>query len=136
MKRIMIDFRDKMNSTNKITHGFKKWFESSNVFKIDIEQLLPHKSDMEVAVHSLSQGRPSIDKTPIEVYKVNDKFVVANGHHRLLQAILQGSDKVLVKILPSTTPISANGTIDLDFYDGDYYGLDSKLENGWLINRF
>jgi hypothetical protein len=116
-------------------NSFKKWFEHANIVNVDIEQLLPHRSDMEVAVHSLYNGRPSINKSPIEVYKTNDKFIVANGHHRLLQAILQGSAKVAVSILPNKTPVSTNGTIELDFYDGDYYGLDSKLENGWLINR-
>jgi hypothetical protein len=114
---------------------FKSWLESSGIITTDIENLLPSKSDMEVAVHSLQNGRPSTDKGPIEVYQAGDKYVVANGHHRLLQAILRGDASVKIKVLPSTTPISANGTVVLDFYDGDFYGLDSSLENGWLLKR-
>jgi len=30
---------------------------------------------------------------------------------------------------------SISGTVVLDFYDGDFYGLDSSLENGWLLPR-
>lgn len=112
---------------------FQQWLNEST--KVDIEHLLPHKDDMEVAVHSLREGRPSADKSPIEVYQNGDKYIVANGHHRLLQAILRGDASVFVTILPTMTPISTQGTIPLDFYDGDHYGLDSSLENGWLLNR-
>ena len=114
---------------------FKTWLESSGIITVDIEHLLPAKDDMEVAVHSLTQGRPSTDKGPLEVYQSGDKYIVANGHHRLLQAILRGDASVKVMVLPSTTPISAQGTIALDFYDGDFYGLDSSLNNGWLLKR-
>lgn len=111
-------------------------FLEAQVMKVDIENLLPHKSDMEVAVHSLYNGRPSTDRSPIEVEAVGDgKYVVVNGHHRLLQAIIRGDATVPVSVRSTTKPPSINGTIPLDFYDGDYYGLDSSLENGWLIKR-
>jgi len=55
-------------------------------------------------------------------------------HHRLLQAILAGNDSVNCTI--DKTELSDNGTIPLDpMADGDFYGLDASLENGWLINR-
>jgi hypothetical protein len=112
-------------------------FEESNIknikLEVDIENLLPHKDDMEVAVDSLSKGYYSTNKKPIQVYKSDDKFIVADGHHRLLDAIIRGECKVLVEILEGN--YSRNGTIELDFNNGDYYGLDEILENGWLIKR-
>jgi hypothetical protein len=107
---------------------FRLFLEQESL--VDIEDLLPHKDDLEVAVHSLSQGRPSTDKSPINVYQ---NKVVADGHHRLLQAILKGEARVKINTLPGV--VSTNGTIPLDFYDGDYYGLDSSLSNGWLLKR-
>lgn len=107
----------------------------SIIKKVDIENLLPDKNNMEIAVDSLHKGMYSPNKQPIEVYASDDKYVVADGHHRLLQAIIDGEASVAVKILDLDKPISRNGTIELDLYDGNYYGLDNKLENGWLINR-
>lgn len=103
--------------------------------RIDIENLLPDKENMEVAVDSLRKGMYSPSNKPIEVYASEDKYIVADGHHRLLQAIINGESSVAVKILDSDKPMSRNGTIELDLYDGDYYGLDNNLENGWLIKR-
>jgi len=103
--------------------------------RIDIENLLPDKKNMEVAVDSLRKGMYSPSNKPIEVYASEDKYIVADGHHRLLQAIINGESSVAVKILDSDKPMSRNGTIELDLYDGDYYGLDNNLENGWLIKR-
>jgi hypothetical protein len=42
---------------------------------------------------------------------------------------------VNVKILDVDKPMSRKDTIELDLYDGDYYGLDNNLDNGWLIKR-
>ncbi len=106
-----------------------------NLKKVDIEKLLPDKDNMEVAVDSLYKGMESVDDSPIHVYKSDKKYIVADGHHRLLQAIIKGESTILVKILKSETPISRKGVVKLDFLDGDYYGLDSSLENGWLIPR-
>jgi hypothetical protein len=107
----------------------------SIVKRIDIENLLPDKYNMEVAVDSLRKGMYSPSNKPIEVYASEDKYIVADGHHRLLQAIINGESSISVKILDSDKPMSRNGTIELDLYDGDYYGLGNNLENGWLINR-
>ena len=107
----------------------------SIIKKLDIENLLPDKNNMEIAVDSLHKGMYSPNKQPIEVYASDDKYVVADGHHRLLQAIIDGEASVVVKVLDYDKPMSRNGTIELDLYDGNYYGLDNKLENGWLINR-
>jgi hypothetical protein len=52
--------------------------------KIAIENLLPDKDNMEVAVDSLHKGRYSSDKSPITAYKDKGKYIVADGHHRLL----------------------------------------------------
>ena len=109
--------------------------ENDIIKKVEIEELLPDKDNMEVAVDSLRKGMHSPSNKPLDVYKSEDKYIVADGHHRLLQSIINGDASVYVKILPSDKPISRNGTIELDFYDGDYYGLDSSLENGWLIKR-
>jgi hypothetical protein len=111
--------------------NFKEWLNQS----VDIELLLPDKDNMELAVHSLQNGRPSNDNKPIEVYQGGDHYVVADGHHRLLQAIIRGEAKVPVTILKSDKPMSTKNTVALDFNDGDFYGLDSSLENGWLIRR-
>ena len=111
-------------------------FLESQIAKVDIENLLPHKQDMETAVHSLYNGRPSTDRSPIEVEPVGDgRYIVLNGHHRLLQAIMRGEAQVNISIKPTQKAPNLTGTIPLDFYDGDFYGLDSSLENGWLIKR-
>jgi hypothetical protein len=120
--------------------SFKEYYylkeeTKTNLKKIAIEKLLPDKENMEVAVDSLYKGRYSSDKRPITAYKEKGKYIVADGHHRLLQAIIDGEAFMYVNILPSDHPISRKGTIKLDFLNGDYYGLDSSLENGWLINR-
>ena len=107
----------------------------SDIKKVDIEDLLPDKNNMEIAVDSLRKGMRSPSEKPIEVYPSEDKFVVADGHHRLLQAIINQDSSVLVKVLHTDTPMTRNGTMELDFYDGDYYGLDNNLENGWMIKR-
>jgi ATP-dependent exoDNAse (exonuclease V) alpha subunit len=108
--------------------------ESKNQ-KVEIEELLPDKNNMEIAVDSLRKGMYASTDKPIEVYLSEDKYIVADGHHRLLQHIINGESSVIIKILTSDKPISRNGTIELDFYAGDYYGLDETLENGWLIKR-
>lgn len=115
--------------------SFLEFFLESVIKKVDIEYLLPDKNNMEIAVDSLRKGMRSMDNKPIEVYQSDDKYIVADGHHRLLQSIINGDASVMIKILYSETPISRNGTVELDFYSGDYYGLDETLENGWLIKR-
>ena len=114
---------------------YYKYLNESIVKRVDIENLLPDKNNMEVAVDSLRKGMQSPSNSPIEVYASEDKYIVADGHHRLLQAIINGESSVNVKVLDSEKPISRNGTVVLDFLDGDYYGLDNNLESGWLIKR-
>lgn len=47
---------------------------------------------------------------------------------------IAGSDFVDCYI--DNNEVSDNGTIQLNpLADGDFYGLDQNLENGWLINR-
>lgn len=108
---------------------------TDKVIRVAIEDILPDKDNMEVAVDSIRKGMYSNDTRPLEAYIVGDKYVLSDGHHRLLQAIIAGEAYVLVKVLASQDPISTNGTVELNFLDGDYYGLDNSLENGWLINR-
>jgi len=108
---------------------------SKVIRRVDIENLLPDKDNMEVAVDSLRKGARSEDKSPIGVYKSGRKYIVADGHHRLLQAIINGDSSILADIMIPETPISRRGVIRLNLLDGDYYGLDSSLENGWLIPR-
>ena len=114
---------------------FKLWLLSET--KIPIEDILPDKDNMETAVDSLRKGMTSNDNKPLKVYKLKNnqnKYVLADGHHRLLQAILAGKDSV--DCIIDETEISDNDTIQLDpMADGDFYGLDATLENGWLINR-
>ena len=107
----------------------------SIIKKVEVEDLLPDKNNMEIAVDSLHKGMYSDSDKPIDVYVNGDKYVVADGHHRLLQLIIQKESNVTVKVLHSDTLISRRGTIELDLYDGNYYGLDNNLENGWLIKR-
>ena len=115
--------------------NFKNWLLSET--KIPIEDILPDKDNMETAVDSIRKGMTSSDNKPLKVYKLKNnqtKYVLADGHHRLLQAILAGNDSVNCTI--DKTELSDNGTIQLDpMADGDFYGLDQTLENGWLINR-
>jgi hypothetical protein len=115
--------------------NFKQWLLSET--KIPIEDILPDKDNMETAVDSLRKGMTSNDNKPLKVYKLKNnqnKYVLADGHHRLLQAILAGKDSV--DCIIDETEISDSDTIQLDpMADGDFYGLDATLENGWLINR-
>lgn len=115
--------------------GFKNFLLHEQIKKIDIDYLLPHKDDMETAVDSLSKGRPSFDTKPITVYPVGNNYVVADGHHRLLQAILDGDTEIKANILEQDPRITSAGTIELDSSNGRFYGLDDLLDNGWLINR-
>jgi hypothetical protein len=114
---------------------FKSWLLTEA--KISIEDILPDKNNMEVAVDSIRKGMNSIDNKPLKVYKSKehkDKYILGDGHHRLLQAILDGKDFVDCTI--DNTELSDNGTIHLDpMAYGDFYGLYQNLEYGWLINR-
>lgn len=127
--------RDQILLKNIYTSSVLSESTTAAVKKISIENLLPDKENMEVAVDSLRKGMRSSDNNPISVYKNKNKYIVADGHHRLLQSIINGDESINAKILDSDTPISTAGTIELDLFDGDYYGLDSSLENGWLIKR-
>jgi hypothetical protein len=127
--------RDQLLLTNIYTSSVLSESITAAVKKISIENLLPDKDNMEVAVDSLRKGMRSSDNNPISVYKNKNKYIVADGHHRLLQSIINGDESINAKILHSDTPVSTTGTIKLDLFDGDYYGLDSSLENGWLIKR-
>lgn len=127
--------RDQILLKNIYTSSVLSESATAAVKKISIENLLPDKENMEVAVDSLRKGMRSSDNNPISVYKNKNKYIVADGHHRLLQSIINGDESINAKILYSDTPISTTGTIELDLFDGDYYGLDSSLENGWLIKR-
>ena len=116
--------------------NYKEFYQNLNeviIKRVDIEYLLPDKENMEIAVDSLRKGMYSPSKNPIEVYPSEDKYIVADGHHRLLQAIIAGESSMTVKILDAEKVMNRNGTIELDFYDGDYYGLDNNLENNSLL---
>lgn len=104
------------------------------VRQVAIHDILPDKKNLELAVHSLHQGRPSEDNRPVEGYTFGDKYALADGHHRLLQAILAGKDSIPLKVKPSKKPPSTEWTISLN-PDEDFYGLGTGLENGWLLNR-
>jgi hypothetical protein len=114
---------------------YKQLNEGNVELVVDIEKLLPDKANMEVAVDSLRKGMRSEDTNPIKVYRSKDKYIVGDGHHRLLQAIVNGESTVNVKVLDSETPMSRTGTIALDSEDGDYYGLANNLDSGWMIKR-
>jgi hypothetical protein len=116
---------------------YKHLNEANVELVVDIENLLPDKANMEVAIDSLRKGMRSDDTRPIDVYRSKDKYIVVDGHHRLLQAIVNGESTVTVnvKVLDSKTPMSRKGTIALDFEDGDYYGLANNLDSGWMIKR-
>jgi hypothetical protein len=114
---------------------FYKHILCENVSTVSIDDLLPSVSDLNVAVHSIRQGYEAQSHGPISVYPHGDKYIVADGHHRLLRAIVNGENEINVKILPIDKKVTGRGTIELDSSDGDYYGLDNRLENGWLIKR-
>lgn len=121
-------------------NNFAEWFKTRDLLseaKISIDNILPDKNNMEIAVDPLRKGMMSNDNKPLKVYKSKNhpnKYVLGDGHHRLLQAILAGNDFVDCYI--DNNEISDNDTIQLDpLADGDFYGLDQTLENGWLINR-
>jgi len=114
---------------------YKHLNEANVELVVDIENLLPDKANMEVAIDSLRKGMRSEDTNPIKVYRSKDKYIVGDGHHRLLQAIVNGESTVNVKVLDSETPMSRTGTIALDSEDGDYYGLANNLDSGWMIKR-
>jgi len=127
--------REQILSSGYGNENLSNHINESIVKRVDIENLLPDKNNMEVAVDSLRKGMQSPSNSPIEVYTSEDKYIVADGHHRLLQAIINGESSVNVKVLDSEKPMSRNGTVALDFLDGDYYGLNNNLESGWLIKR-
>lgn len=115
---------------------YRKHFEYLNeakLLKVAIEDILPDKDNMEVAVDSLRKGMYSDDTKPLDVYKSDDKYILADGHHRLLKSIIDGEAYVTVNVRGDST--NRADTVELDFYNGDYYGLDTSLENGWLIKR-
>ena len=106
------------------------------VEEILINSILPDKDNMETAVDSLSKGMYSMDHKPIKVSRVGGKYVVLDGHHRLLQAILDGKDTIRAQVEDGGKYIGVSGTIELDSSSaGRFYGLDELLENGWLLNR-
>ena len=121
--------------------NFQHWmtYEESNLCEtqIRIEDILPDKNNMEVAVDSIRKGMDSSDSKPLKVYKLKNnkkKYVLGDGHHRLLQSILAGNKSIDCTI--DKTELSGNSTIQLDpMADGDFYGLDQTLENGWLLKR-
>ena len=114
---------------------FESLKEGSHSRSVPIEDILPDKNNMEIAVDSLYKGMYSSDDKPLGVYRNKGKYILGDGHHRLLQYIIRGDASVNVRVLDSETPISRKGNIGLDLLDGYYYGLDSSLENGWLIKR-
>lgn len=113
---------------------FNNWFllNEAVVKLIAIDYILIDKENMEIAVDSLYKGRYSSDLRPIEVYRSGDKFVLSDGHHRLLQAILNGDDDIRAVILPEE--ITSRGTIELDSSERNY-GLEDLLDNGYLVRR-
>lgn len=115
--------------------NFKLFFEQTSIEVVDIDDILPHKDDLEVAVDSLHKGMPSPDKRPIKLAKFNNKYILIDGHHRLLQSILDGNNTIKATVETPDYNISDNGTVELDSSLGNFYGLEDLLENGWLLNR-
>ena len=106
---------------------------AAKVINVSIDDILPDKYNMEIAVDSLHKGMYSDSNAPLEVYRDNDKYILSDGHHRLLQYILNGDNDA--DVIVKDGKVSRKGTVDLDSSEGRYYGLDDSLENGWLINR-
>jgi hypothetical protein len=105
-----------------------------DVRSVPLHHLLPDKENLELAVHSLHQGRPSDDDRPVEGYAAGDAYALADGHHRLLQAILGGQTEIALRVKPCATPPSTERTLALD-PEADLYGLPESLKNGWLLSR-
>ncbi len=122
------------NEMQEVGHLFVKLLAESAVKLVNIEELLPDKSNLEIAVDSLNRGMGTGDTAPLKVYRSGRKYVIADGHHRLLQSILAGKSSILVRVDTSTS-VSRKGTINLDPSEGRYFGLDRVLENGWLLKR-
>jgi 8-oxo-dGTP pyrophosphatase MutT (NUDIX family) len=108
--------------------------KSPTTREVAIDKIWPDKNNMEVAVDSLHKGMLAQTQDPIEVYPYKNKFVVSDGHHRLLQVIVNGDETVRVKVLPLDFKITTERLVKLQKGER-YYGLDSSLENGWLIKR-
>ena len=113
---------------------FKKWMMLNEALSryIDIDDILPDKTNMEIAVDSLYKGNYSDDIEPIKLYKSGRKFVVGDGHHRLLQAIISGKHRIKAEI--DNEEITDSGTVELD-QELPYYGLEESLDNGYLLKR-
>lgn len=102
---------------------------------VPIHAILPDKENLEVAADSLHRGHRSEDTRPLEVYRVGKRFVLADGHHRLLQAILAGDTTATVSPRETDRPPGTKYTVPLD-PDADLYGLPDRLpRNGWLLKR-
>ena len=117
---------------------FKDWLKKNiklneaTIREIPIGRILPDKTNMEIAVDSLSRRNYSHNIEPIKLYKSGKKFVVGDGHHRLLEAIISGKHSIEAKI--HNEEISNSGTVKLD-HKLPYYGLDKSLDNGYLLGR-
>jgi hypothetical protein len=80
---------------------FNVWMENQAQLKgIPIQDMILRKEDLELAAHSLSQGRESMTSGPVKVYFVEqeNKYDLADGYHRVLRAILDRRDVILAEV--------------------------------------
>lgn len=101
---------------------------------VPIASILPDKENLEEAVQNYRDGKRTGDSRPLEVYPypAKDKYVLADGHHRLIEAICDGKNEVEVRCRDHEFEKRPEGTVKLK--DGkDYYGLRKSLSNGDLL---
>lgn len=104
--------------------NFKLWLESTQ--QIDIASLIMDKENAGLAVHSLSQGRSSLTSGPVKVIQTPQGYVLTDGYHRTLQAILSGKDTIAATVEtpdydPYVPPAARRYVYDAD---DEFYGLE------------
>jgi hypothetical protein len=67
-------------------------------FILSVNDLLLHRQSVVITMKDLIRGKFSHTSGPISVTSVNGRFVVGDGYHRLLQALLVGKTKFRAKI--------------------------------------
>jgi len=116
---------------------FKIWVENKESFKINIEDLVLTKDEIEAAVSNLSRGMSSMTSGPLFVSKhpLEGKYELTNGYHRLVEALMRG-DKTVTVLNQGDAEWkmpSEDRLFEPDF-SKEYYGMEDFIEYYELKN--
>ena len=116
---------------------FKIWVENKESFKINIEDLVLTKDDIEAAVSNLSRGMSRMTSGTLFVSKhpLEGKYELTNGYHRLVEALMRG-DKTVTVLNQGDAEWkmpSEDRLFEPDF-SKKYYGMEDFIEYYELKN--